>query len=155
MSRLLRVLTGRRRHDDRVVGAGSDGVVTKHRIQVGRGTDLATRVGLLVEGGVVFGKRCSIVADGRIGTGSVLSNGVRITGDGTVELEGDNWVGTGATLVAPVTLHRGAVVAPGTVVTGVVPAMAIAAGDPGKVIGSRFSNDVIREHEGARLPVGS
>jgi carbonic anhydrase/acetyltransferase-like protein (isoleucine patch superfamily) len=84
----------------------------------------------------------------------VLSNGVRITGAGTVELEGDNWVGTGATLVAPVTLRRGAVVAPGTVVSGVVPAMAIAAGNPGQVIGSRFSNDVIRQHEAARLPVG-
>lgn len=129
-------------------------MVTQQRVQVGRGTDLATRVGLLVEGGVVIGKRCSIVADGRIGAGSVLSNKVRITGDGTVELEGDNWVGTGATLVAPVTLHRGAVVAPGTVVTGVVPAMAIAAGNPGRVIGSRFSNDVIRQHEDTRLPVG-
>ena len=97
----------------------------------------------------MVGKRCIIVADGRIGAGSVLSNRVRITGAGTVELEGDNWVGTGATLVAPVTLGRGAVVAPGTVVTGVVPAMTIAAGDPGKVIGSRFSNDVIRQQEDA------
>lgn len=154
MSRLLPVLTDRRRHNGRLVGASSNGVVTQPRVQVGRGTDLATRVGLLVEGGVVIGKRCSIVADGRIGAGSVLSNKVRITGVGTVELEGDNWVGTGATLVAPVTLRRGAVVAPGTVVTGVVPAMAIAAGDPGQVIGSRFSNDVIREHEDTRLPVG-
>lgn len=155
MSRLLPVLTDRRRHNGRLVGASSNGVVIQHGVQVGRGTDLATRVGLLVEGGVVIGKRCSIVADGRIGAGSVLSNKVRITGVGTVELEGDNWVGTGATLVAPVTLRRGAVVAPGTVVSGVVPAMAIAAGNPGRVIGSRFSNDVIRQHEDVRLPVGS
>jgi acetyltransferase-like isoleucine patch superfamily enzyme len=98
----------------------------------------------VIGAGVTIGRGCRIDADGEIGERSVLSNRVRVHGSGRVELEGENWVGAGATLVAPVTLERGAVVAPGSVVTGHVPAMTIASGDPATVIGARFTDDVLR-----------
>ena len=96
---------------------------------------------------MALARGCEVDADGVIGSGTVLSRGVKVTGEGETLLEGDNWVGAGATLVAPVTLERGAVVAPGAVVTGHVPAGTIAAGDPGSVIGARFGNDVLRQVE--------
>jgi acetyltransferase-like isoleucine patch superfamily enzyme len=116
-------------------------------LRLARGARLTTRGGLVIGSGVTIARGCLVEADGVIGSGTVLSRGVRVSGEGAVVLEGDNWVGAGATLVAPVTLQRGAVVAPGAVVTGHVPAGAIAAGDPGSVIGTRFGNDVLRQVE--------
>ena len=119
--------------------------------RLGRGSRVESATGLVIGDRVTIGRGCQIEADGAIGDGSVLSNGVRVQGPGRVELEGENWVGAGATLVAPVTLERGAVVAPGSVVTGHVPAMTIASGDPARVIGARFSDDVLRGEEDERL----
>jgi acetyltransferase-like isoleucine patch superfamily enzyme len=119
-------------------------VVVGERVQIGSGSRVQTRASLAVGDDVTIGKSCQIDAVGAIGNRSLIGNDVRITGTGLVELEGDNWIGAGATLVAPVTLGKGAVVAPHSVVTGEVPAMTIASGNPGAVIGRRFSDDVLR-----------
>jgi acetyltransferase-like isoleucine patch superfamily enzyme len=128
-----------------------DGVVVGDRVQVGRGSRLETRASLTVGDEVSIGKSCRIDAIGVIGDRCLIGNGVVVTGTGVVELDGDNWIGAGATLVAPVKLGKGAVVAPHSVVTGEVPPMTIASGNPGTVIGARFSDDVLRNDQDDRL----
>jgi acetyltransferase-like isoleucine patch superfamily enzyme len=125
-------------------------VVARPDLRLGRGSRVTSELGLTIEQCVVIGSGCRINADGTIGAGSTIGRDVTVRGAGSVVLEGDNWVGTGATLTAPLRLERGAVVAPGASVTGHVPAIGIASGDPAEVIGSRFGNDVLREVEQER-----
>ncbi len=54
-----------------------------------------------------------------------------------VTIEDYAWIGTRAIVLPNVTIGRGAVVAAGSVVTKNVPAMAIVAGVPAKIIGQR------------------
>ncbi len=51
-----------------------------------------------------------------------------------VIIEDDAWVGLNATILKGVTLHRGAIVAAGAVVTQDVPPFAIVAGNPARVV---------------------
>ena len=57
---------------------------------------------------------------------------------GPVRIENDVWVGYRAIILSGVTIGSGAVVGAGSVVTRPVPAYAIVAGSPAKVIGYRF-----------------
>lgn len=64
------------------------------------------------------------------------------------EIGNDVWIGTGATLVCSKSaLHigDGAVIAAGAVVTRDVPAYAVVAGCPAKIVRYRFSEDVIKQ----------
>lgn len=58
-------------------------------------------------------------------------------------IEDDCWIASGSTILAGVTIHRGAVVAAGSVVTRDVPAYAIVGGSPARVI--RFRNEELSE----------
>lgn len=58
---------------------------------------------------------------------------------GDVTIEDYAWIASRVTVLPGVTIGRGAVVATGAVVTRNVPAMAIAAGVPARVIGERRS----------------
>lgn len=65
-----------------------------------------------------------------------------------VNIEDDVWIGYGVIVLTGVTIGRGAVVAAGSVVLHDVPSYAIVAGNPAKVVGSRFSDvDTISAHE--------
>jgi acetyltransferase-like isoleucine patch superfamily enzyme len=65
-----------------------------------------------------------------------------------VVIEDDVWIGYGATLLSPVQVGRGALVAAGAVVTRDVPAYSIVAGNPARVIGQRFANaETVAAHE--------
>jgi acetyltransferase-like isoleucine patch superfamily enzyme len=64
----------------------------------------------------------------------IKDQGVRYEG---VLVEDDVWIGSKATILDGVTLGQGAVIGAGAVVTRSVPAYAIAAGVPARVIGQR------------------
>ena len=70
---------------------------------------------------------------------------VRIKRKGQIIIENDVWVGRGATIMAGVTIHSGAVVAANSVVTKDVPPYAIVGGNPAKIIRYRFPDDVIQK----------
>lgn len=57
-----------------------------------------------------------------------------LTSKGAVRIHNDAWIGTGAIVLSGVSIGEGAVVAAGTVVTKAVPAGAIVAGNPARVI---------------------
>jgi acetyltransferase-like isoleucine patch superfamily enzyme len=58
---------------------------------------------------------------------------------GDIVIDDDAWLGTGVIVLAGVRIGSGAVVAAGTVVTRDIPADAIAAGVPARVVGTRRS----------------
>ena len=120
------------------------------------------------------GKYCTIEVDGEIGDGVLIANGVGLVGRNdhdihevgvlisrsrwigdpgynpdrsTITVEDDVWIGFNSTILSGVTIHRGAIVAAGAVVTGDVPAYTIVAGNPARVLTERFTADEIAEHE--------
>lgn len=66
---------------------------------------------------------------------------------GKVVVEPDVWIGFAATVLSGTRLGRGSIVAAGSVVTRDVPPYAIVAGNPATVIGQRFAEEQVREHE--------
>lgn len=62
-------------------------------------------------------------------------------------IENDVWIGYRVTIMAGVTIGRGAVVAAGSIVTKDVPAYSIVAGVPAKPVGMRFSKEDISCHD--------
>jgi len=58
------------------------------------------------------------------------------------QIENDVWIGMGSFVKAGVTIHDGAVIGMGSVVTHDVPAYEIWAGNPARMIRKRFSDDV-------------
>lgn len=54
------------------------------------------------------------------------------------------WLGIRSVIMSGVTIGEGAVVAAGSIVTKNVPAYSIVGGNPAKVIGSRFEDDIIK-----------
>ena len=63
---------------------------------------------------------------------------------GNIVVEDDVWIGYRATIMSGVTVHQGAVIGAGSVVTKDVPPYAILGGVPGKIIKYRFSDEIIQ-----------
>jgi acetyltransferase-like isoleucine patch superfamily enzyme len=148
------------------------------RVHIGVGSVLEAPQSMVIEDDVYIGKYCTIECDGRIGAGTIIANTVGLIGrndhdhraigltmryapwvgeadyegPGRAErliIEGDVWIGYGAIVLSGVRVGRGAVIAAGAVVTRDVPRYAIVAGLPAKVVGQRFTDDEIRQHEAA------
>ena len=68
-------------------------------------------------------------------------------GHDLISIENDVWIGYGAMIFSGVTIHNGAVVAAGSIVTKDVPPYAIVAGVPAKIIRYRFTEDQIKKLE--------
>lgn len=64
---------------------------------------------------------------------------------GQILVQNDVWIGHGATIMAGVTIHNGAVVAANSHVVKDVPPYAIVGGNPAKIIKYRFSKDIIKK----------
>lgn len=114
----------------------------------------ATRTAHLTIGDrVSIGPKFTLMADLVLGDDIMVSGNVSVIGndhpfdDSTAPLtafdarplaqvivEGDNLIGFNATLVGPLTVHGGAIVAAGAVVVTDVPANAVVAGVPAKVV---------------------
>lgn len=62
-------------------------------------------------------------------------------------VEEDVWIGANATLLVGTYIGRGAIIGAGTVVRNRIPPYAIIIGNPGKIIGFRFTPEEIIEHE--------
>ncbi|HAQ0365807.1 acyltransferase [Enterococcus faecium] len=142
----------------------------------GRGTVFWAPHELKIGDNVYIGKYCTLQADMIIGNNIEIANNVGLIGKydhdyskiGTaikdapwigdkdydfkgvgqrIVIEDDVWIGYGSIVFTGVTVHRGAILAAGSVVTHDVPAYAIVGGNPARVIGSRFTNEEIMKHE--------
>ncbi len=67
--------------------------------------------------------------------------------DQPVIIEGDVWIGAGATILKGVTIHRGSVVGAAAVVTRDVPPYAVVVGVPARVLRYRFGEQELQRHE--------
>lgn len=143
----------------------------------GRGTVFWAPNKMTIGNNVYIGKYCTLQADMEIGNNIDIANNVGLIGkydhdyskigvsikaspwigDSSYDFKGKNqkiiieddvWIGFGAIVFTGVKIHRGAIIAAGSVVTHDVPAYAIVAGNPARVLGHRFTEEEIKKHEG-------
>lgn len=62
---------------------------------------------------------------------------------GNIIIEDDVWIGSNSVILSGVTIGRGSIVGAGSVVTKDVPRYSIVAGNPAKVVKSRFKHETI------------
>lgn len=72
--------------------------------------------------------------------------------DKDVVIGEDVWLGVNTTVLAGVTVGRGAIIGAGSVLRYDVPPYAIVAGNPAKVVGFRFTPNIILMHEEELYP---
>jgi len=114
---------------------------------------VATRSKIIIGNHVVFGPEVMIQAGNHrmdlVGRymDTIQAHEKRPEDDRDVVIEDDVWVGARALILNGVTIHRGAVVAAGAVVTRDVPPYAIVGGVPAQVIRYRFDAETILKHE--------
>lgn len=142
----------------------------------GRGTVIWAPNKLRIGNNVYIGKYCTIQADIEMGNNIEIANNVGLIGkydhdyskvgvsikdapwigdtiynfkgkNQKIIIEDDVWIGYGAIVFTGVHVNRGAIIAAGSVVTHDVPPYAIVGGNPAKILGQRFSEAQIIEHE--------
>jgi virginiamycin A acetyltransferase len=70
---------------------------------------------------------------------------------GTIVIEDEVWIGANATILSGVTVGMGAIIAAGSLVVNNVPAFAIVAGNPAKIIKWRISEELIPLRKSIKL----
>lgn len=154
----------------------SDNVSVGENFHLGLGSFVSAPRLLNIEDDVYIGKYCSIQCNGTIGSGTLIANNVGIVGrndhdhrqigelirnarsvsdddalagdpKNSIHIDGDTWIGFGATVLTGITVGRGSIISSGAVVTRDVPPYAIVAGNPAKVIGRRFDELEAADHE--------
>lgn len=142
----------------------------------GRGTVFWAPNNIKIGNNVYIGKYCTLQADIEMGNNIDIANNVGLIGkydhdfskvgvsikdapwigDKSYDFKGKNkkiiveddvWIGYGAIIVTGVKIHRGAIVAAGSVVTHDVPPYTIVGGNPSRVLGQRFTEEEIKKHE--------
>ena len=140
----------------------------------GRGTVFWAPNKMTIGNNVYIGKYCTLQADMEIGNNIDIANNVGLIGkydhdyskvgvsikdapwigdasydfrgkDQKIVIEDDVWIGFGAIIFTGVKVHRGAIVAAGSIVTHDVPPYAIVGGVPANVIKYRFDKNIIDE----------
>lgn len=115
----------------------------------------------LPEERVTIGKFCSIARDVKIFSGgehghmqhvanyhfkTIMNVGLPVEEAltrGDVIIGNDVWIGSGAIIISGVTIGDGSVIGAGAVLTKSVPPFSIVVGNPGRISGYRFSEDII------------
>ena len=142
----------------------------------GRGTVFWAPNRINIGNNVYIGKYCTLQADMDIGNNIDIANNVGLVGkydhdysqigvsikdapwigDASYNFKGKNqkiiieddvWIGFGAIIFTGIIIHRGAIVAAGSVVTHNVPPYTIVGGNPARVLGQRFTEKEIKAHE--------
>lgn len=116
-----------------------------HRAQIGPGLFLMHHTGIFI-GPSTIGDNCVLH--------HAVTIGQRVAaGDhGVPRLGNDVWIGPGATITGDVTIGDGATISAGSVVSRDVPARALVAGNPGRVIASDYDNSAMLNYR-VRRPV--
>jgi acetyltransferase-like isoleucine patch superfamily enzyme len=87
----------------------------------------------------------------------VVGQTIRASGTGPAErivIDSDVWIGHGSTLIAPLRIGRGSVIAAGSIVARDVPPYAVVGGAPARLVKYRFTPEQIQEHESALISQG-
>lgn len=142
----------------------------------GRGTVFWAPHEMKIGNNVYIGKYCTIQADIEMGNNIEIANTVGLIGrydhdyskvgvsikdapwigdahydfmglNQKINIDDDVWIGYGSVVFTGVHIHRGAIIAAGSIVTKDVPPYAIVAGNPAKIKGYRFTEEQIKEHE--------
>lgn len=142
----------------------------------GRGTVFWAPHELKIGNNVYIGKYCTIQADIEMGNNIEIANTVGLIGrydhdyskvgvsikdtpwigdvhydfkglNQKIVIDDDVWIGYGSVVFTGVHIHRGAIIAAGSIVTKDVPPYAIVAGNPAQIKGYRFTEEQIKEHE--------
>ena len=116
------------------------------KAQIGPGLLLMHHTGVFV-GGAVIGDNCVMHHNVTIGQRVASGN------QGVPRLGNDVWIGPGATITGDVTIGDGATISAGSVVSRDVPARALVAGNPGRVIASDYDNSAMLNYRVRRAPV--
>ena len=114
-------------------------VVDGGRLQIGHATNINGLTKILVASSVTIGCECTFSWDVQILDNdfhTMTVNGEEKPSVAPVVIGDRVWVGTGAIILKGVTVGDGAVIAAGAIVTRDVPAGAVAAGSPAKIVGS-------------------
>lgn len=142
----------------------------------GRGTVFFAPNKIMIGNNVYIGKYCSLETDIEIKNDVLIGNNVGLIGkydhDYTyigksikdspwigdsdysfkgknlkIEIDNDVWIGYGSIIMSGVKIGRGSVVAAGSLVLKDVEPYTIVGGNPARVIGKRFTEEQIIEHE--------
>ena len=116
------------------------------RAQIGPGLLLMHHTGVFI-GPAVIGDNC--VLHHNVTIGQRVASGDH----GVPRLGNDVWIGPGATITGDVTIGDGATISAGSVVSRDVPARALVAGNPGRVIASDYDNSAMLNYRVRRAPV--
>jgi serine O-acetyltransferase len=106
------------------------------RAEIGPGLLLMHHTGVFI-GPAVIGDNC--VLHHNVTIGQRVASGDQ----GVPRLGNDVWIGPGATITGDVTIGDGATISAGSVVSRDVPARALVAGNPGRVIASDYDNSAM------------
>ncbi len=126
-------------HKDTIIETGAGG-----RVEIGPHTHIqprcqlsAYRGNILIGSEVQIAPACAFYPYNHGVAKDVLMRDQPLQSRGDIVLEDDVWLGYGVTILENVRIGQGAVIAAGAVVRGDIPAYAIAAGVPAKVVGQR------------------
>lgn len=120
-------------------------------VYIGPNARFSAIKGLTIGNKVTFGPGVTIMGDNHnfkeIGKYIFDNHTKRPDDDMPVRIDDDVWIGCNAIILKGVRINQGAIVGAGAVVTKDVPAYAIVAGNPAKVVKYRFTEEQIIEHE--------
>jgi len=125
-----------------VIHSPEQPVTVGQHSQINFSTVILGGTGVSIGDRVMIGPNCTLAASNH--DYRQTDTPVRFAGalsKGPIVIEDDAWLGASVVVTDGVTIGRGAVIGAGAVVTHDIPAMAIAAGVPARVIGYRDSND--------------